>query len=153
MQDLKIRKHAFGPNDIEVSGALNRMSKIYLKQKRHEEALVVLEEARVIRLNVLTKQHPDYARVLYNMALHHIELGRHEKALEYLLEALDIRKLKLAKDNSETIATFQKIVSIYSILGNSANVIRYCEEAIECDPNQTRDLKSILEAEKQKKLN
>jgi CHAT domain-containing protein/tetratricopeptide (TPR) repeat protein len=87
--------------------------------------------AKVIREKDPGKEHPDYARSLYSLALISKAKGEYKKALELLLEAISIREKALGKEHVEYIESLIGLGNLYYEMGELDKAIPLALEVLE----------------------
>ena len=69
----EVARKEFGPKDSIYLLTINDLGVAYMEMAKHEKALVLLEESRLITGEQLGKEHTEYAVRLYNLGwLHYI---------------------------------------------------------------------------------
>lgn len=90
------------------------ISRIYVAQKKYDEALECLTKSLEIRKNSsLGTDNILYADIYYEISLIYEELGEYDMTLEYLLGAYRIRKKHFGEKNNDTLILFSKLKKLY----------------------------------------
>lgn len=118
----------FGSEDPRLSISLNNLARLYLGQKRYEEAENLCSRALAIAEGQRGPGHPDVAVSLNNLAAVYREQGQYDRAEPLYKEALAIWE-KVGAKNPRGLAT---------TLENYATLLRKTNRHAEADAMESR---------------
>jgi tetratricopeptide (TPR) repeat protein len=97
--------------DNEPYVPLGNLAALYSDQKRHQEALALLDRTYQIISTSLGEEHPSLFYPLFYRARNYLELGRYQEAETFFLKAKDIVVNKLGTDHQTYFALIILIIS------------------------------------------
>ena len=129
---LAIREKALGPDDPAVANALNNLTGVYERQRRHEEAEHLTKRALAILEKTFGQDHPNIVTVLNNLAaIYHAEnryidaLGASRRAVGILVRRVEQVTAKLGNNSENELRerryVFLNFISILANAPTSAN--------------------------------
>ncbi|UYV77507.1 KLC4 [Cordylochernes scorpioides] len=123
---LAIREKTLGENHPAVAATLNNLAVLYGKRGKYKEAEPLCKRALEIRekqqqsntrrecvYQVLSKNHPDVAKQLNNLALLCQNQGKYEEVECYYQRALEIYERTLGPDDPNVAKTKNNLASAY----------------------------------------
>ncbi|MBF0454922.1 MAG: tetratricopeptide repeat protein [Magnetococcales bacterium] len=110
---------ALGPRHIQTAQAQIELAKLYRREpRRQEQVVVMLSEVLPILEEKLWKQHPGIAELLAIRADANFALGNFEQAEEDWLLALQIRENNFGRDHPTVAEVLRKLGRLQSGLGD-----------------------------------
>lgn len=122
-----------GFNHEYVAIAQEPLGELYRKESRYAEARKALQNVRKIRAANLTKDHPDYGKVLLDLALLSRDEGRYGKAEELCNQATKIIEKALGKENVEISKCWITQASISRYQGRYSEAEELARKALQLD--------------------
>jgi len=120
--------------DVTDSAALaelfHRMAQVYYQQGDYAQDLEWNEKARIIKENVLGKEHPDTAVMYDNMGKVYRNQGDYDKALVWYEKALAIKDKVLGREHPDTAVTYDNMAGIYDAQGDYKNALEWYGKAL-----------------------
>jgi tetratricopeptide (TPR) repeat protein len=111
-QALVAAEHSFGPNDLEVSAALNNLAVLYKYMGRFAEAGSLYQRALSITETALGPDHPDAATVYHNLGgLEHAS-GNYARGEPFARRAVEIRARALGADHPAVAADVAALAAL-----------------------------------------
>ncbi|HLM00722.1 MAG TPA: tetratricopeptide repeat-containing protein [Pyrinomonadaceae bacterium] len=111
--------------------SVDRLATSYQAQKRHDEAMELLNEALEIYESTVGSTHPEYATILNNLGTAYETLGRYDKAIELFNKTLKIYEETIGTKHPEYATSINNLAAVYHSQGKYDEAIRLYEKAIE----------------------
>jgi tetratricopeptide (TPR) repeat protein len=99
--------------DNEPYVPLGNLAALYSDQKRHQEALALLDRTYLIISTSLGEEHPSLFYPLFYRARNYLELGRYQEAEDCFLKAKEVVINKLGTDHQTYFALMYNLNYLY----------------------------------------
>ena len=88
-----------GKDHVSISIPLEKMGSCFIKERRHQDAMNILEKALEIRKKHDRHQDLPSANIYFSMGIIHCETGLLHKAIDCYEEAIKIRTVELGNED------------------------------------------------------
>ena len=97
-------------NQLTKQSPLNNIAVVYIKQKKYDDAITILEE--ILKTKEFDRFEKSKARVIDNLGFAYFKKGSNEKGLQLMLESLKLRKH--ISDSYGSIESYTHLAEYYS---------------------------------------
>ena len=88
-----------GKSHVSISISLEKLGSCLIRERRHKEAINLLEQALDIRTKHSRDKDLPSAEIYFNMGIIHCETGKLNKAIDFYEEAIQIKIDELGREN------------------------------------------------------
>lgn len=110
---VKLAESELGPNDLALANALNTYGMLLNDAQRHEEAVVQLQQALPIRVEMAGEHSFATAATLHNLGIVTRRLGRLDESEAWLQRALAAKAPLVPDDHPRVLTTLQVLALLY----------------------------------------
>ena len=114
----KIALEKFGRESAQFGRCASNRGKVNYVKSDYPEAEKWYLECKAIREKVLGKEHPDYAAILFYLAILYCDMGNNEKAEQLYLECKAIREKVLGKEHPDYAWSLNNLAILYWTMGD-----------------------------------
>jgi len=112
---LAIYHSILGREHAIRSKVLTKIGECFIRKRKHKDALVLLEEALQIHINVGQDFNDlGLAEIWFNLGIVYCETGRLDKAIDSYEISMEIRRQKLGENNVEIAQVLNNIGSVFA---------------------------------------
>jgi tetratricopeptide (TPR) repeat protein/transcriptional regulator with XRE-family HTH domain len=115
----------------EAARLFNKAAAYLVDHARYEQAESLLQQALVIRQQILDDDHPDTARTLNDLGVLYLTQSKYQQAEPLLQNALAIRQMKLGVEHPDTATSLNNRALLYYEQGRYPLAEQMYREALE----------------------
>jgi len=113
---------AFSPDHPYIAFGHSSLGAVLISQQRYNDALLVLNDAYRIRVNLLPEDSADRANTRSLLGYCLFKMGRSDEGEQHMKSAYETLLAGMGKEHSTTLAAADRLNEFYNVLGRSSTI-------------------------------